>query len=129
MALLARSVDTCPNMINGSNSIGYTIKPLIWVKRDIWVADTPASILRHIGIVFEEGLYWASWDPRLPGTTDLEALKRQGQAWHNEWLEQFIHVVMPAEEKIAHSEPWEDRMGGQFTAEEIARAEHGREGW
>lgn len=67
-------------------------KPLAWVKRDHWVADTPASEFNYITICFEDGFYWASWDLLLPGTTDLDALKQAAQAWHEQWLEQFIDV-------------------------------------
>jgi hypothetical protein len=98
-------------------------KPLNWIKRDSWFADTPASEFDYIAICYEDGKYWASWDLSLPGTTDLEALKLAAQVWHNEWLSEWIETTPTA------VEPWEDRMGGQFTQEEIARAERGGEGW
>lgn len=95
-------------------------KQLVWVKRDHWVAETPASPLKYITICYEQGKYWASWDMTLPGCTDLDALKHAGQVWHNNWLKQWVEL---------DPEPWQDRMGGQFTAEEIARSERGGEGW
>ena len=95
-------------------------KPLVWIKRDCWVAETPATDLKRITIYLDDGLYWASWDMSLPGTADLDALKRAGQQWHEQWLCQWIEPDY---------EPWQDRMGGQFTAEEIARATRGGEGW
>jgi hypothetical protein len=95
-------------------------KQIEWIKRDVWVAETPASDLKRITIFFDEGKYWASWDLTLPGTTDLAALKRAGQQWHEQWLRQWVEP---------EPDPWEDRMGGQFTQEEINRAQRGGEGW
>lgn len=100
--------------------MGYTIKPLVWIKRDHWVAETPSLHTGYMTICFEQGKFWANWDMTLPGTTDLDALKHAGQVWHNNWLSQFVELT---------PEPWEDRMGGQFTQEEIARAERGGDGW
>lgn len=65
-------------------------KPLNWIKRDYWIACTPASRFGDISIAYEEGLYWASWDLTLPGTKDLEELKQKGQEFHENYLKQFF---------------------------------------
>ena len=110
-------------MTTRGTDMTFRFTPLKWIKRDSWVADTPASEFGYITISYEDGKFWASWDLSLPGCTDLEALKLAGQKWHNEWLSEWIELAPAVEE------PWEDRMGGQFTEEEIARAERGGEGW
>jgi len=65
-------------------------KPLKWTKHDYWIAYTPAARFGDISIAYEEGLYWASWDLTLPGTKDLEELKRKGQEFHENYLKQFF---------------------------------------
>lgn len=65
-------------------------RPLKWIERDCWVADTPASEFGYITICYEEDKYWASWDLSLPGTIDLESLRQAAQAWHEEWLMAWI---------------------------------------
>lgn len=52
----------------------------------------------------------------------------------DEVAEYLAARIKTLEDKIAkltpkYSEPWEDRMGGQFTQEEIARSQRGGEGW
>jgi hypothetical protein len=99
----------------------YTIKSLVWQNHTpdgSWFAASPSSPIGYLYIDLDDGLWWAAWDMSLAGTDDLESLKRAGQEHHNQWVKKFLQPEV---------EPWADRMGGQFTAEEIADAE--RDGW
>lgn len=66
------------------------IKKLEWVKRDMWIADTPASHRGYITISFEEGKYWPNWACSLPGSDDLETVMAQGQEFHDTFIKKFI---------------------------------------
>lgn len=66
------------------------IKPLEWVKRDLWVAQTPAAQNGYIMIAFDQGKYWPVWNCVLPGYNTIEEAMTEGQKYHNAFVENFI---------------------------------------
>ena len=71
----------------------FNIKQLEWVKRDWWVAESPASKSGYIMIALEQGKYWPLWSCDLPGYETLEEAMAKGQEFHNSFLEQFLETV------------------------------------
>lgn len=75
---------------------GYQIKELNWQaviggNGDAWYAETPASQTdRGIYIFFEEGKYWPVWNTTLPGFTTLAEAQAAGQAFHDNYIMQFL---------------------------------------
>lgn len=75
---------------------GYQIKELVWrevvgANSDGWYAETPASQTSDgIYIAFEEGKYWPIWNNALPGFTTLAEAQAAGQAFHDNYIRQFL---------------------------------------
>lgn len=68
----------------------YEIIPLSWIKRDFWVAETPAAGSGFISIAFEQGKYWPLWNCSLPGFDTLEEAMGAGQEFHNTFIKKYL---------------------------------------
>lgn len=77
-------------------------KQLVWNKvlGDTNDLFTVTAALEYFYINFEEGLWWASWDGSLPGTTDLESLKLAAQKHHEEYLMKFVEDEPITQENV-----------------------------
>lgn len=67
-------------------------KQLEWIERDYMIAYSPSNHIGYLSICYEQGLYWPSWDLKLPGTTDLDSLKQSAQQHHEQYLMQYMEA-------------------------------------
>jgi hypothetical protein len=70
------------------------ILPLSWSQpnpdQPTLHAASPSCADGGLSIRFEDGQWWASWDTSLPTEEDPELLKQAAQAFHDDWLSQFL---------------------------------------
>lgn len=69
------------------------VKPLIWQQKAFLLADSPAPRDGYFAIVEQDGLWYPSWDLSMPGSHDVEALKKHAQDFHNAYIMQFLENV------------------------------------
>lgn len=67
-------------------------RPVVGSEKDLY-APSPTTGSGGVFIHFEEGKYWASWDPTIPPVDDPEPLKDMAQVFHGAYFMRWLERI------------------------------------